>query len=290
MGCIIVVRKRHGDAMNPSPTYKTVVVALFAAAAAFFQMMHGVIGIPTGFGMTVDLAGLPVLLAFFLFGFEEALGVCVLLAIIITFVSPETWLGASMKFAATVPMIIVPALWVLVAKAKSGFGRAVSLVVLVAAFTTVIFILASYANLSVPDIGGGVLYRSFQSPDSKGVEVTPGVLLKGFVPIAVIAIMSLFIAYLWGRYGKGAKISSLSDPKTIIMVSVIAIIVRGVAMIIANYYFAGPLFFGMAPGKMMELAPWYVLFGWNAFQGAIELFFAWAIAFKFRFAEYYGSS
>ena len=50
-------------------TYWMVAGAMLSAIAVIFQLVHGVIGINTGFGMTVDLVGVPILLAFFLFGF-----------------------------------------------------------------------------------------------------------------------------------------------------------------------------------------------------------------------------
>jgi len=60
------------------------------------------------------------------------------------------------------------------------------------------------------------------------------------------------------------------------------------AMVIANYYFAGPLFFGMSTGEMLKAIPWQLIFGWNAIQGALEYTAAWIIAYRFKIAEKYG--
>ena len=53
-------------------TYDIAVVALLAALAAVLQISNGVLGIPSPFGMKLDLAAVPVLLALFLFGFEDS--------------------------------------------------------------------------------------------------------------------------------------------------------------------------------------------------------------------------
>jgi len=252
-------------------TYKLVAVAFFAAAAALFQLLHGIIGISTGFGMTVDLVGLPVLLAFFILGFDSALAVCVLVAIIITISSPETWIGASMKFAATLPMILAPALWLLICKEKNDFGRVGAILLLSLTLPVILFVFSGLINTSL---------RPF----------TQNALIDGIAPILGLALASLLISYLWQRYGQDVKISSLANPWTAIMVTALALLVRGVSTVVANYYYAGPIFFGITTEQFMATVPWYLIFGWNAIQGIIEMAFAWTIAFKFKFAEYYGSS
>ena len=252
-------------------TYKMVSVALFSAAAAIFQLLHGVIGVPTGFGMTVDLVGMPVLLAFFLFGFESALAVCILVTLIVTLVSPETWLGASMKFAATLPMILAPALWLLIIKKKNDFGRLGAILLLSFTLPLILFVFSGLINTSLKPF-------------------TKNILVEGIAPIVGLLLSSLFISYLWARYAHEVKMSSLAKSESIIIVTALALLVRGVSMVVANYYYAGPIFFGISTEKFMETVPWYLIFGWNVLQGIIEMGFAWAIAFKFKFSQYYGSS
>lgn len=277
-------------------TYRMIIIALFAAAAALFQLLHGIIGIPTPFGMVIDLAAFPVLLAFFMFGFDAALSVCIVLTIIITLVSPESWLGASMKFAATLPMIMLPALWLLAGKKKTDPGRLGAILILSLAIPLLIFVFSGMINTSLTKNGtqDEVLYQVPEvtaggSMILKASAITRSELLQGVAPIIGLALVSVLMLYLWRRYGKDVKTSSLSDPTTMVVVTTLALIVRGASMVIANYYYAGPVFFGLQPEQFMGLFPWYLIFGWNAVQGIIEMAFAWTIAFKFKFVEYYGS-
>jgi riboflavin transporter FmnP len=253
---------------SPMKTYKMVAVALLAAAAALFQVFHGAIGIPTGFGMTVDLVALPVLLALFLFGFGEALDVCILMLLIVTFVSPETWLGASMKFAATLPMILVPSLWLLAGKGKMDMGKAIAIALLAILLPLALFVFSGTINTSIG-------------------KTDP--LISGLLPIIGLAFASYIILLLWKKYEKQVKVSSFANLSVLAPAIALALVVRGIAMVIANYYYAGPLFFGLPTEQFITNVPWYIIFGWNAVQGILEVSLAWAIAFKFKFSDYYGS-
>jgi len=286
------------------------VIAFFATASAIFQLVHGIIGINTGFGMVVDLVAFPVLLAFFIFGFEEALNVCVLMTLLLTFISPETWLGASMKFAATIPMILLPALWLLAGKQKTDIGRLAAIIIISVVLPLLLFIFSGIVNTSSQQVFGEGNTTLYTRPELEaagavlleGGPVTTGALLQGVAPILGLALLAFVINYLWKRYGHEVQLSSLSDPRNIFVVTLLAITVRGIAMVIANIYYAGPIFFGMQPEDFMAslklevpgvfttyLPLWFLIFFWNAVQGVIEIAFAWTIAFKFKFSQYYGS-
>lgn len=83
-------------------TYEVAGCAGLAAISAVFQIVH--VGYPTPWGMWIDIVAIPWILAFFLYRWRGALIVSVLGAIIITLVAPSTWLGALMKWLATLPM------------------------------------------------------------------------------------------------------------------------------------------------------------------------------------------
>lgn len=71
--------------------------------------MH--VGWMSPWGMWIDVVAIPWILAFFLYGGRQAFLVSTVGAIIITLVAPSTWLGASMKWLATMPMWFIPWMW-----------------------------------------------------------------------------------------------------------------------------------------------------------------------------------
>lgn len=60
-------------------------------------------------GMKIDFVGVIWVLAFFLYGSSQALCVSIITTIFIAGYSPTAFIGAAMKFLATVPMFLVPA-------------------------------------------------------------------------------------------------------------------------------------------------------------------------------------
>lgn len=87
-------------------TQEITAYAALAAISAVFQLVH--LGYLTPWGMWIDIVAIPWILALFLYGGRGALTVSVVGAVIITLVAPSTWLGASMKWLATLPMFAVP--------------------------------------------------------------------------------------------------------------------------------------------------------------------------------------
>ncbi len=252
-------------------TYQIMAIALLAALGAVFQLTHDVLGISraiTGF-MYVDLVAVPVLLAFFVLGFESSLYVAVLIALLITLLTGD-WIGASMKFAATLPMVLVPGLMVVLMGRKYHIFDVVLVVVGSIALAIVALILAGTVGSS-PLITGIVKDK----------------LVLGLLPILVLAGWSVLLAYLWGKAG-GANMTLLARSDVMILTLLLALFVRGIAAVVSNYYYAIPIFFGMSTEAAMDAFPWYIIFGWNAVQGLVEMLIAWVIAFRFRFVERYG--
>jgi riboflavin transporter FmnP len=58
--------------------------------------------------MWIDLVAVSWLIGYFIFGGRTAFVVSVVGALMITLMAPSTWLGAFMKWLATVPMFLVP--------------------------------------------------------------------------------------------------------------------------------------------------------------------------------------
>lgn len=81
------------------------VSAALAAISAVVQLVHLGYQSPQ-WGMWIDVVAVTWIIAYFLFGFRSAFLVSLVGAFVITLFDPTTWLGASMKWIATIPMIL----------------------------------------------------------------------------------------------------------------------------------------------------------------------------------------
>jgi riboflavin transporter FmnP len=273
-------------------TYKLTAVAMLSCVAAILQISNGVIGVPSGFGMTVDLVGVPIILGFFLFGLDAAMYIAILTTLVITLAAPTSWIGAIMKFTATVPMFLVPAFYLLSIKKNFDLGKLLINVFFALFLSMMLFILSINANLVgqayLPPFSNAIYtVPRIEYLNFKEVRVTTSDLLLGLLPVAAITIFSFIVLHFWGRYSKQTDPFIFSNADAIFIVAFLSIIVRGIATVVSNYYFAGPLFFHLSPNEFIAAVPWYLIFGWNAFQGVIEVALAWTLAFKFGFIERY---
>jgi riboflavin transporter FmnP len=87
-------------------THEITAAAALAAISAALQLVH--VGWASPWGMWIDLVAVSWIVAYFLYGGRTALVVSIVGALIITFAAPSTWLGASLKLIATLPMFMVP--------------------------------------------------------------------------------------------------------------------------------------------------------------------------------------
>lgn len=267
--------------------YKLVAAALLAGLAIFFQFYNSALGVQTGFGMTVDLAALPVLIALFVLGYEYAFEALLVLTLAIALIAETGYVGAIMKFAATLPMIALPALYVVAFKQKLDFARAAALVLLGSLVAIAVFALLSYPAVFAYSRAGGISVA--------------GVYLIGLLPVALMALVSLALYKFFAEHAEGEALFKLSGAKHALAVLVLALVIRGISMVVANAFFAGPLFFKIQPQDFIAFveslnlplfgkgSAWFaVIFFWNCVQGALEFGLAWLIAFKFAFAKRYG--
>lgn len=245
-------------------SYKLIASAFLAALAFALQVSNDVIGIPTGFGMTIDLAAVPIMLALFVFGAEYAMLTLMVLGAIILVSAPTGAVGAVMKVGATLPMVLVA---YYAGKAKNPLD---------------------YVYLAVGTIVGVValFYLSTQA-------FMLSTYLGGIIPIGVLLGLTYFIT-------KDKEKGDLSKSGVALYALVLAVLLRGAVATIANLYFAGPVFFHMSADEFISFlssldvpllgkgAGWFVLFFWNALQGAIEFGIAWVLAFNFGLAKRYG--
>ena len=245
-------------------SYKLIACAFLAALAFVLQVSNDVIGIPTGFGMTIDLAAVPIMLALFVFGAEYAMLTLMVLGAIILISAPTGAVGAVMKVGATLPMVLVA---YYAGKAKN---------------------VLDYAYLAAGTIIGVValFYLSTQA-------FMLNSFLGGIIPVGVLLGLTYFIT-------KDKERGDLSKLSVAAYALVLAVLLRGAVATIANLYFAGPVFFNMSADEFISFLSsleipllgkgtgWFVIFFWNALQGAIEFIVAWTLAFNFWLAKRYG--
>lgn len=111
-------------------TYREIALAAgLSALSAVAQLLHFGYQSPQ-WGMWLDAVAIPWLIAFFLFGWRLALIVSLLGSLVITLFSPETWLGAVMKFSATVPLWLMLALWLPFRRAQLLHYQRFSLIII----------------------------------------------------------------------------------------------------------------------------------------------------------------
>ncbi len=245
-------------------SYKLIACAFLAALAFLLQVSNNALGVSTGFGMTVDLAAVPVMLALFVFGAEYAMLTLMALGAIILISAPTGAVGAIMKIGATLPMILVP---YYVGKAKNP---------------------VDYAYIAIGAVVGvlALFYLSTQAFMLSSY-------LGGIIPVGVLLGLTYFIT-------KDKEKSDLSGTAVAAYALVLAVLLRGAVATVSNLYFAGPVFFHMTAeeftGYLSSLdilflgkgMGWFVIFFWNAVQGAVEFAIAWILAFRFGLAKRYG--
>jgi riboflavin transporter FmnP len=105
---------------KPSKSYFIVSTAVLSALAIIFDVTSDAFPLRTPWGMKIDFVGALWVLAFFLYGLTEALSVSIITALFITAFMPTGFIGATMKFIATIPMFLVPALMSHISRSKAG--------------------------------------------------------------------------------------------------------------------------------------------------------------------------
>jgi len=88
--------------------YRNTVVAALAALSFILQVIH--VGVASTWGMWIDFVAVPWMIAFFLLGVEAAFTTSIIMLILISLVAASGVIGAVMKFIATIPMFLVPAM------------------------------------------------------------------------------------------------------------------------------------------------------------------------------------
>lgn len=271
--------------MKGTRSYDIMIVLLFAGLGAALQVLRGVLGMQVGAGFYIDLVAVPALLAFFLYGFRSSLAVLLLVSAFIALTEPDSWLGASMKLAATLPMVAVPAFYAL--SMKKGFAVGKPALSMFFALFIALFAFVLWEASTAPVL-----------PQAPGLEIVRGdyifvlplgSLLLGLLPLAALLGFSGSLVFLWRRYSAGLGPLPFEQPRLLLEVLLVALFIRCAAMAASTYYYAGPVYWGVDPYRLMAGLPWYAIFAYNIAQGALEMLVAWVIAFKLGIVEKYAA-
>lgn len=112
----------------------------------------------------------------------------------------------------------------------------------------------------------------------------------GTITKFIATFPQILVLYGTVRMLRIKKIKKLKDLKLFGMVLWVAVLFRSVFMILWNYYFAGPVFFGMSPEATAAFLPWWLLLGMNVLVALIEIGGEWILAFRARLLERFGES
>jgi len=151
------------------------VISGLAAISAVTQLIH--IGYQSPqWGMWLDIVAVTWLTAFFLYNTKAAFLVSVLGALIITLFAPSTWLGASMKWTATLPIWLFLGLYLKLKNKKLSTYSSIKPIII-----PLIFGLIARSLLLIP------LNYYFAIPIWTGM--TPAIAIKA-IPWFIIAIFN----------------------------------------------------------------------------------------------------
>lgn len=192
-----------------SKSYLLASIAMMSTLAIILDVLPSV-RVP--WGMKIDFVGTVWVLSYFLYGLSVALPVSIITTLYITIFSVTGFVGATMKFIATIPMFLIPAL----------------------------------------------------------------------------------VSYLPFFSNRSSKI--FNKLLLIIGVCILANVVRLVATITVNYYWAIPLWTGIPTNKILDAMfngsiLGFVVFvaGMNVLQGVVDILVPWVLGFKLKLSTMFGT-
>ena len=95
---------------TPSKAYRVVSIAVLSALAIIFDVLADILPLRAPWGMKIDFVGTVWVLSYFLYELPVALPVSAITTLYIALLMPTGFVGASMKFIATLPMFLIPAI------------------------------------------------------------------------------------------------------------------------------------------------------------------------------------
>ena len=89
-------------------SYLIISIAIMSALAIVFDILSDALPLRVPWGMKIDFVGTVWVLTYFLYGISAAFPVAGITALYIAIFMPTGYVGAAMKFIATIPMFLVP--------------------------------------------------------------------------------------------------------------------------------------------------------------------------------------
>ena len=205
--------------------FDEIIVLSLAALGIALSLLNNVIGIPTGFGMTVDLSAVPVFIALFMLSYRHAAETLGVMCLGLAFLSPAGIIGAGMKFFATLPLIAIP--YAIDVKSLKGW---ITLILITVAFLIALytFSLAHINNLSTPLLLLLVLFSYFlieKKPFTPSASSILAFLVAILVRGIIMAAANLYLAIPLFFKLSPSQVASFIESHSIIGGSAIFIIV-----------------------------------------------------------------
>jgi len=111
---------------------------------------------------------------------------------------------------------------------------------------------------------------------------------SGFIGAIMKFLGTLPMFLVLGLGAKWKKMDLSKLPPLLILLTV-ALALRAIITVFANYYWALPIWMNMTTAQAFAAIPWWIIAGLNIIQGIVEVSLAWVLAFKFKLVERYGS-
>lgn len=78
------------------------------------------------------------------------------------------------------------------------------------------------------------------------------------------------------------SLSSYKSFRFLVIPLIMGVVVRSLIIIPLNYFYAIPIWTGMAPDQAMTVIPWYIIALFNTIQSVIDVGVAWILVYVFR--------
>ena len=240
-------------------------LAVLAVMSAIFFIYNSVFGFPfLGNMPPIGVSGIPIVIAFIVFGFDAAFA-CLFAAMLISSFVTGSFIIPSIRFVSTAAMLLVPAAYALAlfqissamaTKQPSQSLKKMLALATIAAATVLGMLIGLFVLMN--------LASQFLPLDALSVF--------GIIPVLAVLVVGILVAWGWNdAVGDDIVASHLfTDWKTLGALLSIGVVVRAIIMLSINYFFALPLATSQTPLAATLFLPPAILVGWHVLQGIVD--------------------